>query len=379
VRSVGLLFAVEFVRAALLVSLLPFMVTHAFGLPLDVAAVAISAHYLLDTLGRSPSGLLVDRVGPRTVLFSGLVASLGLLLLLSFATTHTPLWLLLGLYGLAISPLWPVVIGRAAAGGDRRGEMMGGVFALWLVAIGLGPIAMNILLQMIGWQVAFGLLLAVQTVAVVLAAGVPLGGRTTGGGLPRELWRHVRRVAVLFPGMFVQTMTLGLLLPVINAFAGQYLGAVGFRYAELLALGGGTAVVLMVPLGRLADRLGARQPLAVGLLLAAVGLVALGLSRNFWAAVGLAGLIGGAYALILPAWNNFLASVVPRQVRGALWGLFMTVEGLGLTVGPVLGAKAWDLWRPTGPFFLAAGVLLAMGVFYLTAPLSRLTDGERPW
>jgi DHA1 family multidrug resistance protein-like MFS transporter len=371
-RSTGLLFASEFVRASLLVSLLPFIVTHRFGLPLDVAALAISAHYLMDTIGRSPSGWLVDRIGPKSVLLFGLAMALVMLVLFGLSRSTSPFWIYIALYGLCISPLWPVVIGRAATDGERRGEMVGGVFALWLVAIGLGPIIMNIVLQTGDWRVGFFILLGVQSVAILLALTASYGPSHPTPFLPQELWYHVKRLAILFPGMFVQTMTLGLLIPVINTFAARYIGAVGFRYAELLVLGGGTAVVLMVPLGRLTDRLGSHYPLSLGLLLAAVGLVGIGLVRHFWPAVALAGLVGGAYALILPAWNNFLASMVTKRLRGTLWGLFMTVEGLGLTVGPYLGAKAWDLWRPEGPFFLAALVLLGMGVFYLTVPLGHL-------
>ncbi|MHB1505788.1 MAG: MFS transporter [Sulfobacillus sp.] len=368
-----LLFLSEFVRATVLVSLLPDLVTVSFGLPLSIAAFAISAHYLMDTFGRSPSGWLVDRFGARAVTGVGTAISLLALFMVSRATVTSPLWLILAVYGIGTSPLWPSVITTATRGREeKRGSVIGGIFAIWIVAIGVGPVLMNFLLPA-HLQTGLMIILAVQAVAFLLALLLPARAAHLGVPLPSlAVWRQVGKVSVLFPGMFAQTMTIGILLPELNLFLHNVLGLIGFRYGEMLAVGGGLAVLLMVPLGRMADRAGVRRPLVIGFGLAAVGLVFFGQARQFWPAALLAAMIGVAFALILPAWNTLLASTVHPRAEASLWGVFMTVEGLGLTVGPVLGAAAWGLMKPEGPFLLAAVILAVMCLFYALYPLDRL-------
>lgn len=374
-----LLFLSEFVRASLLVSLLPTLVTVGFRLPLDVAAFAISAHYLMDTLGRSPAGWLIDRFGARRVTGAGMAIALGALLLVATAAPTSPLWAYLALYGVGTSPLWPSVITTATLGReDNRGGIIGGIFALWLVAIGVGPMLMTFLLPD-HLKAAILLVLAVQLVALAAARILPARGPHLAVALPGPaLWRRIREIRVLFPGMFAQTMTVGLLLPVLNTFLRHILGLTGLRYGELLAVGGGLAVLLMVPVGALTDRFGERLPLAAGFLMAGGALIVLGQVRSFWPAASLAAVIGIAYALILPSWNSLLASTVDAGSAGSLWGVFMTVEGLGLTLGPVLGARAWDILPPEGPFLLAGLILAAMSLFYALYPLDRLRREMRP-
>jgi len=370
---VFLLFLSEFVRASLLVSLVPALVMTKFGLPLDVAAAAISAHYLTDTLGRSPSGWLVDRLGSGSVLAGGLSVAAFALLLIATARPSSPLWVYLGLYGVGTSPLWPSVITTTTGGIDEgRGRIIGGIFALWLLAIGLGPMVMNWVLPD---HVREGLvaMLVVQVLAVLAARALPdRKSRPEARARPPRLLSRIAEIKVLFPGMFAQAMTVGILLPVINTFLRHTLGLTGVRYGELLLVGGGLAVLLMVPIGRLADRAGVRAPLVLGFVSAGVGILALGAVREFVWAILLAGFIGVAYALILPAWNALLASTVDRRAAGSLWGVFMTVEGAGLALGPLVGARAWDLVRPIGPFLVSGMILLAMSLFYALYPIERL-------
>ena len=370
-----IVFLGEFVRTGLLVTLLPALCTGDWHVGLAAAAWAISAHYLVDTLGRAPAGWLVDRSGTRQVLLAGMgLALAALCLLFVLGGHHVPLYLLTGLYGIGTAPLWPATVTEAT--GDRRqtaASVMGYVFAAWLVGAGLGPVLTDGALHA-HLALAYGLLLAGQVAVVLWAPRVT--GLTPRLRRPATPWRALGRaiwhVRPLLPGMFAQTLTLGLFLPILTLFAQDvlHLGPVG--YAELLFGAGGVAVLLMVPLGRLADRVGVRAPLVVGFALAAVAVALLGGSRSLAAALGFGALAALAYALILPAWNSLLASVAPGGAEGSLWGVFMSIEGLGLAVGPVLGAQAWQAMGTRGPFLVGAAVLGAMAVFYVSYPVQRL-------
>jgi MFS family permease len=365
----------EFVRTGLLVTLLPALATGRWHIGLEAAAWAISVHYLVDTLGRTPAGWLVDRYGTRRVLSVGMALAFAPLLLLFFlGGHHVPLFLLTGLYGVGTAPLWPATVTEAT--GDRRqsaGHVMGYVFAAWLVGAGLGPILTNLAVHA---SFAWGFLLLILGQGFVLFWAPAMTGITRRLTRPREpwqaLWQALWHVRPLLPGMFAQTLTLGLFLPILNLFAQHVLHLGPISYAELLFGAGGVAVVLMVPLGRMADLVGVKTPLAVGFALAAVAVLLLGDARSFSTALAFGAMAGLAYALILPAWNSLLASVAPGGAEGSLWGVFMSVEGLGLSFGPVLGAHAWEMFGVRGPFEAAGVVLTVMALFYLSYPLQNL-------
>ncbi len=364
----------EFVRTGVLVTLLPALATQKWHIGLTAAAWAISAHYLVDTLGRAPAGWLVDRWGTRRPLAVGMLISVGALVLLVTVGDKVPLYLLTGLYGIGTAPLWPATVTEAT--GDRHssvGGAMGYVFAAWLVGAGLGPVLTNVLWHR-SYSLAFLLVIGVQAVGAIwapLVTGVTQRLRRPQTPL-RTLVEALFRVRPLLPGMFAQTMSLGLFLPIINVFAQRVLGLNPYGYAELLFGAGAVAVLLMVPLGHLSDRIGIKLPLVAGFALASFAVLLLGDARSFDSALIFGVLAALAYAFILPAWNSLLASVAPDGAEGSLWGVFMSVEGLGLAVGPVLGAQAWNSFGVRGPFVAAAIVLAIMAIFYLSYPLYRL-------
>ena len=57
-----------------------------------------------------------------------------------------------------------------------------------------------------------------------------------------------------------------------------------------------------------------------------------------------------------------------------MWGVFMTIEGLGMATGPLVGSWLWDRFQPSTPFFFAGFVLLVMMTFYGLAPIERGFD-----
>jgi hypothetical protein len=62
--------------------------------------------------------------------------------------------------------------------------------------------------------------------------------------------------------------------------------------------------------------------------------------------------------------------MIPKEIEGWLWGVFMTVEGMGMAVGPIIGARLFG-YRIWAPFVVSAAILLIMGVFYSVYPLGK--------
>lgn len=375
---IGVLAAAEFSRTALIVSLLPVYVTGPLGESLTLVGLAISVHYLMDTLFRGPSGWLVDRIGPRITLMGGVLVEI--VALLGAMHAHQPIWLVgfLGLMGIGTSTHWPSVVTgtNRLTNLEQRGTMMGAVFAGWLVGSGVGPVLINFVVGSVGSdELAFLILVAGDLLALALTFLLRdpkinrISGdvhRTSGPRGLSLLW-PLRSV---LPGMFVQTMVLGLLLPLLQPLTHRVLHLSQWEFAALLLGSGALTVLLLVPMGRVSDRMGLKIPLIGGFWLAAAALLGLATVREFWLLVLVGGLLGLSYALILPSWNAFLARLIPADQEGLLWGVFMTVEGLGMTVGPVVGTRLFQL-STMAPFALAAVVLTIMGAFYVIYPTPR--------
>lgn len=369
-----IVFLGEFARNGLLVSLLPVLAQTRWHFGLEAFGFAIGVHYFVDTLLRAPSGWLVDRLGTRRPLVIGLTLGIGALALLFTTGQHVPLYLLLGLYGVSTAPLWPAVATETT--GDRHmsaGGAMGAVFAAWLVGAGLGIVVLNFA-DHLSLYLAFIIVLSVQAAAAVWASIVT--GHTVRMRRPSMPWRTLFqalwRVKPVLPGMFAQTMSLGLFVPIINTFASKVLHLNPVSYVELLFGAGAVAVVLMIPFGHLADRVGIKFPLVLGFSLACVAVFFLGGARTFYTALIFGAMAGLSYAFILPSWNALLASVAPGGAEGSLWGVFMSVEGSGLAVGSVISARAWTTLGPRGPFYLACIVFGLMALFYFIYPINRL-------
>ncbi len=396
---------VEFVRGALFFSIIPTYVTRVLGFSAAVSGMIISAHYFSDTSLKSPSGWLVDRFGAWAMLMVGL--PLSLVALIIFATAHS-FWGLVAaavLFALGAAPAWPALVSTAVdvSPTHERATTMGAIYLSWLVGSGTGTILVNFVIAKT-YTAAFQLLIVIFAIATLLAvllwargirthAGTQHQGKQD-GSLPqphhgkagaaradavrrplraqvRDIATHLWQIRVLIPGMFVQTMALGMLLPYVVLYLTIHLGVGQNLYGWLLLAGGSITVLTLLPMGRMADRTSYRTMLGLGFSIAAVSLVAIVQIRSLALVFVFATILGASYSMILPAWNAMLTRTLPDAIRGTLIGVFMSVEGLGAATGPLIGGKLWESLGPTGPFYTAAVLLGIMAVFYATYPVEQ--------
>lgn len=79
-------------------------------------------------------------------------------------------------------------------------------------------------------------------------------------------------------------------------------------------------MLALIPAGKLVDRIGTTVFLNIGFLLAAFSLALFSQVRWLPLAFIAVALVGISYALILPAWNAFLAKQVPKGNEGLCGG-----------------------------------------------------------
>ncbi|WP_003539997.1 MFS transporter [Desulfotomaculum nigrificans] len=374
-----LLLLTEFTRSAFFLTFWPLYAVNFLHLSVVTAGVVVSAHYLSETLVKGAVGYQLDRRG-RPVLIVGLIISfLSLISIYLLNVKHELLMVLSGgLFGLGFAPVWLAVMSQVAPidRPDRAGRI-GLVFSAWLIGAGAGPVGINFILP-IGFRPTFQILILLWLTAVLLVIVIPFRTKTTSTKVsPVEQFKKLARnpmvVKVLLPGMFLQTMAASLLLPVLPIYATKVLGLASQQYGLLLTAGGAATVLFLVPMGRLVDRLPLRVMLTGGFLLSAIFLAAFPLTKNLTYIIILVLLVGGSYAMVLPAWNSLLARAIPAEHQATGWGIFTTLEGLGIATGPTLGGVISGYIHPVGTIYLSAIILGGMGIFYLFYPFDQLS------
>ncbi len=367
VRLVGLLALTEMLRSAFFVGFFPLYAGRHLGLGASLVGLVTSVHYLTDALAKSGGGWLAERVRLGAVL-----AGSGLFGLLAVATLpHGPLaWMLLvaAAWGALVSPLWPAVLTFISRDSHRGYEARGVTLATALIAplLGLAMLATGYLARQRPEEAYRYLLLGAALLALLALSLAGLKAPAAHQGREAYDWRRLIR---LMPAAFVQTLSTGVLSPVLFLFIARVdLGVP--RLAFLIAVGGGAALLVLALAGHRADRGEPRRLLVPGLFLAGLGLAGVGvLSLAYgptWGVLLVSGLlIGVGYGLFFPGWNGLVVRSLPDADRAAAWGVIMTLEALGFAVGPALGGFTWDAFGPAGPFVTGGALMALVGGYYL--------------
>ncbi|TNJ67107.1 MFS transporter [Paenibacillus hemerocallicola] len=391
-----IMFIVEFVKGAILVSILPIYMKSVLGISTFVIGWTMALQYLGDNLFRSPVGWLIDKVGYRAVMLTGVLLTFAsVVIMVTFSHTF---WIIVActLLGIGTSPLWPCVITGAteSVGEQATGTTMSIIYLSWLSGVGLGPVVINFFIGET-YTGAFRLLVLLTAVCVAVTFFLPSRRRDEANmktvlhelkdkrarQQPQEsLWtRQARKIRqymgevsrslnvswAFYPALFAQTFALGLLTPVLTLYARTVLNLTPSQYSMFLIAGGAITVLFLIPVGKLVDRWGTRWFINIGLLLSSFTLLTFTFVSSIYFVLALVTLLGIGYALIIPSWNALIASVIPKEKRGAIWGFFLTIEGSGNVIGPIISGKLWDSFGHQAPFVTSGLVLAALFVLQL--------------
>ncbi|WP_110932230.1 MFS transporter [Paenibacillus bouchesdurhonensis] len=390
-----IMFLVEFVKGALIVSILPVYMGDVLKLSAFAIGLSFSLQYIGDNVFRSPAGWFIERVGFRLTMMMGLLLTFVAVFIIAMADKMGMIVLGCALIGVGTAPLWPcVLMGISAVTRENNnfGTAMGVIQISSLGGTGSGPVIINFFVDG-SYQPVFWFLLALMGVVVIVSLFLP--GKTKQkidpaalasedssiweGGFRgvlnnvRQSIRHIKEnlhvSRLLFPALFLQTFAIGLLTPVITLFVRTELDLSPEAFSALLVTGGGITVIGLIPIGRLVDRYGTKWFLHIGFSLAAVAIGLFAMTRSIPLVWLLVIFIGISYACILPTWDTMISHMLPEGEKGTVWGLFLTVQGSGMVVGPIVSGKLWDMLGPSAPF-MASAIVMAV-LFFVHVIMSR--------
>lgn len=323
-------------------------------------------------------GYASERIGRRPVLLLGLAAATGAPLLfagiasarldgaIGVVLALAAFGLVRGVQALAGGGLLPVAqayMADTTPPGERAGGM-----GLLGAAYGIGAILGAAVAWGLGGTtpaLAFGVVAGLGMAglaAVALATPEPVrggDGDATGGAADGAV-----SLAAVWPFLLVTLLAItayGLLQQVM---ALRLQDAWGFSTQEATSAAGGIMMatsfimILVQGIGLRLLRWAPAQLLRSGALLAMLALALATLARGRWELLAAMGLFGAGIGLMLPGNLASLSLRAGPRAQGRVAGLNAVGQGIGLSLGPILGASLHQM-SPTVPF-LAALLLLAL-------------------
>lgn len=358
-----------------------------------------SASYLLPLVIALPAGVLIDRLGVKTLAIFGSVC----LVLGNVAYALAQGFALLAcarvLNGLAqVIVLVAVQTYIAELGrGSQQDRNFATVFFFTGVGQLVGPLTGGLLAREIGMRFAFWVAAVVALLPLVLAVVIPdveavLGsaraaaGDPSPGALEGRARRKPMRLDVASIGRLLRLpgVQLGVGASLImlladgarESFYPLYAQSIGFdevAVGGLLSLHALFSILIQPFSGALAAAWGRTKVLSLAMLLGVIGLGAVPLVRGFWpmaVAVAFAGLAMGTNQ---PPSMACVADAAPKELRGMAMALRLTGNRVGLLLSPVLAGWVVTAWGLPAYFYTSAGVLLGG-----SALMARIARRSRP-
>jgi MFS family permease len=344
----------------------------ALGATTPIIGLFGTAEDFFDACYQYPGGFVADRFGRRRAFLIFItLASLGYVFYL-FSTSWPFLFA-----GLALAMLWQSMASPAifAVIGDslpRERRAMGFTMQSILkrVPIVIAPLIGGTLIASMGLVkgVHVGLLitLALAALAVVLILKLRTTDQPSHSINIRGVWQSFDGVLkrLLISDIIIRTcegMTGVLAILYVTNIHGVSVAA----YSTLIAIQMITSILVYIPAGRIADRIG-RKPFVISTFLSfALFPIAIILAPSFaWLIV--AYVIGGLREIGEPSRKAMIVDLAHDNIRARSVGLYYLLRSLSITPAAAIGGLLWKI-APQAPFIIAGMIgLVGTIVFILT-------------
>jgi MFS family permease len=368
-----------------------------FGVTAFWASAVISVFAFMRLLGALPAGWLVDRVGERITLATGLSIVAVSSAVAGLSTSYVQLLVLRGIGGLGsamftvsalallIRVAAPEQRGRAAAA-FQGGFLLGGIAG---PAVGGLVLGISIRAPFFVYAVTLG---AAVVVVITLLAKTQLGEKPDSASAVKDEpvpgWQLLRRalrnrayVTALAVNLGNGFTAFGLRSAIVPLFVVNGLGLdkvwAGYgAFASALTQG-----PLLGPAGRTTDTRGRRIALMLGIGISATGFVALALTGATWGYMAAMAILGAGSAFLGAAPAAVVGDVTEGRREGPVVAAFQMMSDVGAVVGPLVAGLIVDRTGSfEAAFLVGAGVLLVTFLLAATMPetLRRPADQVSP-
>ena len=331
----------------------------ALGAGAPIIGLFGTAETFFDAIYQYPGGWLADRAGRRKAfLLFVILASIGYLIYLL-----SPSWPLMFL-GLAFVMGWqsmasPAIFALIGDALPQERRAMGFTIQSILkrVPIIVSPLIGGALLARAGLtrgiHIGLVITLCLAAVTLVLLHRINVEVKIADAVSIRGVWQSFHRALkrLLISDIIIRTCEglTGVLtvLYVINIH-----GVSAARFGTLIAIQMTTSILVYLPAGKLADRIGRKPVVILTFISFALFPLAVILATNF-ALLVIAFMIGGLREIGEPARKAMIVDFAKDSLRARSVGLYYLVRSLSITPAAALGGLLWNV-DPRTPFVAAA-------------------------
>jgi len=190
--------------------------------------------------------------------------------------------------------------------------------------------------------------------------------------IPKRAWQVL---VVLLAGMFIallDTTIVNVALPSIRTSLDASEATLSWIISGYaLAFG-----LVLIPAGRLGDRIGHKWVFVTGLALFTLASVACGLAQSDLQLIVSRVVQGLAGGLFVPAVTAFIQLLFPAQSRGKAFAIMGAVIGVSSALGPIVGGLIIQAFGEESGWRLVFGVNLPIGIVAVIAAAILLPNGS---
>jgi MFS family permease len=257
---------------------------------------------------------------------------------------------------------------------ENRARLFGITQTLFGTVSVIGPVLGGYLVDAMGFKrmlmVAAGLYLAATAIRIAMAREAAKGKEANPNGLTFDsLKANLSTIIalILAGGLFTWIMITDGVRDIFFNMSFSFLSVYMQDIARLTisqiglmsSIFGIAMMVVMIPAGWLADKVGERVNIVISFLFMAVsiGMIALLPPASPAWQYGAGWIIAGfGFGLASPAYQSLISKAVPQRLRGVAFGMFSTSLGIVSLPAPMIGGYLWEKVGPQFPFLLTAFV-----------------------
>lgn len=337
----------------------------ALGASTPIIGLFGTAEDFIDSIYQYPGGWIADRLGRRRAFLIFItLASAGYLVFLlssSWPLLFVALALVMAWQSMA-SPAIFAVIGDALPR-DRRAMGFTLQSILKRLPIVIAPILGGVLIVSLGIVkgVHTGLLITLALAAITLLLVLKINVTLTPAHATniRGIWRSFHSVLkrLLISDIIIRTCE-GMTGVLTILYVTNVQGFSVARYGTLIAIQMITSILVYLPAGKIADRVGRKPFVIVTFLSFALFPIAIVVATNFLFLLA-AFVIGGLREIGEPARKAMIVDLSEDKIRARSVGLYYLVRSLSITPAAAIGGLLWKI-DPQVPF-VTAGIIGLVG------------------
>jgi len=334
------------------------------------SALVFSVFGLFAAASYPAMGRLSDRLDSRKpFVLAGFAGFAVLAVACDEINTFEQLLIIRAAQGIMVGVMVPAILAMLAqvSTKDSRGRSIGIYSTIRGIGPAVGPAAGGIIAGMWGYGAGFYACAVLGLVSLLLVNSIVKETHETrargvrDGGTDRTSNGEIKLFVYATFTTMLAIMIVATLLPVYELHLDASVGGLGVSLSAYFS----ARLLFQTPIGILSDRIGKRNMVTAGLCITA--LMLLGMAHvtsvpQLFALMFVAGITSAAVNVPALASGADLAS--PGMI-GQQMSLFPMASAIGMVVGPMLGGIFATQFGFASPFYICAGMMVAVGVLIM--------------